>query len=364
MRKATCLRKWLFICPVAIHTNPGRPLVASGALRFPFLAELPSSCFHLAIPAPLCGLSLLSSSDLRWLSSAACLVCKLPLFHSGWNRAPWSPTSCTRIPHPSLGFVTEAALWSSRSGCNFFRFHEFPYSASTLAVSETLAWASRHQFRSLTSMSSDGLWVSVSSLEETPKLPLTLGESAPPGFLPPNQAPDGSRLRVFFLSVLRFLRLPGIASPEETFTSRFSGPNRPDSEQFTAVCATCWGYTFPCFSGETEPPDRLPSSIRTPTLQHSRVVKGWTSQPIPLTLPMTTEVAPDNAASSRTPVSCWALFQVLRGWNSPAYSVCRLPLYLRSTVRLLFACRSVFSNRLLSRSTPYAVGGPLSMGSC
>lgn len=43
-------------------------------------------------------------------------------------------------------------------------------------------------------------------------------------------------------------------SRPQAFTSRFSGPMRPESIQFAALCAVHWGYALPCPSGGTEPP--------------------------------------------------------------------------------------------------------------
>jgi len=61
-------------------------------------------------------------------------VCKLPLIRSGRIRAPWSPSSCTRLPHPSGWLIAEIPLWSHRFGASFPNFHWFPTRRFNLTV--------------------------------------------------------------------------------------------------------------------------------------------------------------------------------------------------------------------------------------
>jgi len=56
------------------------------------------------------------------------------------------------------------------------------------------------------------------------------------------------------------------ASPDfrrKSSASRLSDLSKTGNEHFAVSCAACWGYTRPCPSGWAEPPDRLPSCIRT-----------------------------------------------------------------------------------------------------
>ena len=61
-------------------------------------------------------------------------VCKLPLNRSGRFRAPWSPSSCTRLPHPSRSLIAKVSLWSHRFGAPFASFHWFPSRRFNLTV--------------------------------------------------------------------------------------------------------------------------------------------------------------------------------------------------------------------------------------
>lgn len=61
-------------------------------------------------------------------------VCKLPLSRPGRLRAPWSPSSCTRLPHPSGLLIAEFPLWLHRFGPTFRDFRHFPSCRFNLTV--------------------------------------------------------------------------------------------------------------------------------------------------------------------------------------------------------------------------------------
>jgi hypothetical protein len=56
----------------------------------------------------------------------------LPLRYSGQHRAPWPPTACARLLHPSLFPVTGGALCSVGPGWSFRSFRCFPSSRFNL----------------------------------------------------------------------------------------------------------------------------------------------------------------------------------------------------------------------------------------
>jgi len=105
----------------------------------------------------------------------------------------------------------------------------------------------------------------------------------------------------------------------------------------------------PCRYRPAAQPDRLPSSVRhpnrlgvlgpTPPRGAEALLTGFmelTRQLQVLFPSIAACVAPDGPVLSRAPAPRWALLRYSRGRNPTAYSVCRLPLYLRSTVRRFY----------------------------
>jgi hypothetical protein len=98
----------------------------------------------------------------------------LPLFHSGWNSAPWPPSSCARLPHPSLGFRYRSKLCGQLGRAGLFAAFAASRPVALTLRTHPLMQASRHCFRSLPSVSPDG----VLGMHATPS---PTGGEVPPG---------------------------------------------------------------------------------------------------------------------------------------------------------------------------------------
>jgi hypothetical protein len=85
------------------------------------------------------------------------VVCMLPLFHSGWNSAPWPPSSCARLPHPSLGSRYRGKLYGQLGRAGLFAAFAASRPVALTLRTHPLMQASRHCFRSLPSVSPDGV---------------------------------------------------------------------------------------------------------------------------------------------------------------------------------------------------------------
>jgi len=159
-------------------------------------------------------------------------------------------------------------------------------------------------------------------------LPLSPGRDSVPWFPYPNQAPNlvslFSRRMPFSPECCEFssARLP---IPIHRLSPRGSqDQSRPRSEFGAAPRALCLGYTTPCFCGETEPPERLPSISGIPTFSKCSgdltevkschcLSSPWLRTCLTLTV------------SSRTPALCRAVFQIFGADTLPRPGSARYP---------------------------------------
>jgi len=149
----------------------------------------------------------------------------LPLSRSGRVRAPWPPSSCARLLHPSSRPVAGMTSDQLGSAMTFHRFRGFPYRRFHLAV--PIRWWRPHDtaFDRLASVSPDR----VLGMHATP-LP-------PGGRVPPGRQPSSARILLCSAPTISRTSLsPEPCRPSSRrfsipvarlSTSRFSGPRRP-----------------------------------------------------------------------------------------------------------------------------------------
>jgi hypothetical protein len=173
------------------------------------------------------------------------VVCTLPLSCSGHLRAPWLPTAYARLLQPSLCFVTEAALWSVRSGWIFHDFRRFP-SSLLLPRGRPDRCCKPYDtaFDRFAPMSSDHV------ARVFPSLGCNATPAPRSGTVLPNLSSgscDDSRSceRAFRLS---FVRLSSISRfPSANFQPRgISGPSRPGDSFGFITCLLLWSASYPC----------------------------------------------------------------------------------------------------------------------
>jgi hypothetical protein len=186
-------------------------------------------------------------------------VCTLPLIHSGRIRTPWLPTAWPGSYNHRGDSVTEAALWSVRSGWIFLDFRRFP---SSLLPPRGRPYRCCKPYDTALDRFAPVSPDRILGLNATP-VPQS-------GTVLPNLS-SGSRdsshpcERVFRLSAGRLSSTSRF--PSTSLQPRgISAPPRPGDEFGFITCRLLRSANYPCRLRATAHPDRLPSSIRNPGL--------------------------------------------------------------------------------------------------